>query len=254
MSRPNSDQLRREGNRDAQRDGTSDLPDRNVVAVDGPAGSGKTTVAIRLANRLGVEFLDTGVLYRAATYLAANSGLTVVDEHELAKRIRNGSITLAPPSIADGRTSDAIVNGVDVTPHLRTQSIDQTVSAISALPEVRAALLPVQRAFAAKQRVIMVGRDIATTVFPEAAIKIYLDASLEERARRRWLELGEAGSTLTQAEVLADLGQRDAIDSNRVANPLRVDEGAMIVETDGKSIEAVVDEVAAIVRTVWGDR
>jgi cytidylate kinase len=134
---------------------------------------------------------------------------------------------------------------------LRAPEIDANVSAISALPAIRAALMPIQRTFAKDRRVIMVGRDIASVVFPDAGVKIYLDASLGERARRRWLEQVTNEPMLTQAEVEADLRRRDRIDSTRETAPLQVAEDAVVVDTDFKSIDQVVDEVAAIVERAW---
>jgi cytidylate kinase len=220
---------------------------RNVIAIDGPAGSGKTTVAARLADRLGAVFLDTGLLYRAATLLALRSNLTTDDDHVIGARITAGEIAIAPPSVRDGRTSDVFIGGADVTPLLRTAEIDQNVSAFSALPALRTALLPMQREFARDQRVIMVGRDIATVVFPGAGVQIYLDASASERARRRWLELNADGDGPDLANVEADLIRRDKIDSSREASPLAMADGALHVHTDGKSIDEVVDEIAALV-------
>ena len=231
--------------------GRSARSGQNVVAIDGPAASGKTTVAARLADRLGAVFLDTGVLYRAATLLAQRMGLTVDDEIRLATLVDGGAISVQPPSVQDGRLCDVLLNGEDVTTHLRSVEIDANVSAISALTMMRSALLPVQRAFARDRRVVMVGRDIGSVVFPHAAVKIYLDASLAERARRRWAELVETDPSVSQADVEADLRRRDRIDSNRGTAPLQVAEGAMVVTTDGKSIDLVVDEVAAIAERVW---
>jgi cytidylate kinase len=149
--------------------------------------------------------------------------------------------------VSDGRTLDVLIEGEDVTPWLRTAEIDRNVSAFSALPAVRAALLPVQRAFAHDRRVIMVGRDIATVVFPDAGVRVYLDASLGERAHRRWLELNRNGHGPSLAEVEADLARRDEIDSSRETSPLTVAEGAIVIDTDGKTIDQVVDELAELV-------
>ena len=226
---------------------SNDQSSRNVVAIDGPAASGKTTVAVRLADRLGAVFLDTGLLYRAATLLAQQLGLTAADELRLALLIDGGAITIRPASVADGRYCDVLLNGSDVTTMLRTTEIDGGVSAIAAAPAIRAALLPLQRGFARNQRLVMAGRDIASVVFPDALVKIYLDASLPERARRRWAE-GLAGDpNLLLADVEADLRRRDEIDSTRKTAPLQVAHDATIVQTDGKTIEQVVDEVASIV-------
>ena len=224
---------------------------RNVVAIDGPAASGKTTVAVRLADRLGAVFLDTGSLYRAATLLADRLGLTAADELRLALLIDGGAIQIRPPSVSDNRYCDVLLNGEDVTSLLRSPEIDNAVSAISAAPAVRAALLPLQRGFARNQRLVMVGRDIASVVFPNALVKIYLDASVHERARRRWAEIVASDPTVTLADVEADLRRRDKIDSTRDTAPLHVAEGATIVQTDGKSIEQVVDEVASLAERAW---
>lgn len=223
-----------------------------MIAIDGPAGSGKTTLAVRLAERLGAIYLDTGMLYRAATALALNSGLTTDQGDVIARRIDEGAITVRPPSVADGRASDVLLDGIDITTRLRTPEIDQNVSAYSAIPVVREAMLPLQRSFARDQRVVMVGRDIATVVFPNAAVRIYLDASLDERARRRWLDLVATHPAVTVDAVRADLARRDGIDSTRDIAPLEIASGSTIVDSNGKSIEDVTNEIAAIVEQTWG--
>lgn len=138
-----------------------------------------------------------------------------------------------------------------MTTLLRAAEVDRNVSTFSAIPEVRAALLPVQRSFAEDRRVIVVGRDIASVVFPDAAVKIYLDASLDERARRRWTELVTQGASISLDEVRSNLGRRDGIDSSRKAAPLQIDDRAVFVDSDGKSIDQVVDEIAAIAEEIW---
>jgi cytidylate kinase len=218
-----------------------------VIAIDGPAASGKTTIASLLADYLGAVYLDTGLLYRAATLLALNEGLSDDDGPALAARIEGGAISLETASIPSGDSLAVLVDGVDVSDLLRAREIDRAVSGYSAIPEVRSALLPVQRDFAADRRVIMAGRDIASVVFPDAGVQIYLDASVEERARRRWKELKANGSDLSLEQVMADLERRDAIDSSREHSPLAKADEAIHVETDGKSIADVVTEVAAIV-------
>lgn len=229
----------------------SALDHRHVIAIDGPAGAGKTTVALRLADRLGAVFLDTGLLYRAATILANRHNLTPEDQHEIARRIGQGAIDVRRATIEDGRLCDLLVEGEDVTPELRTPEIDRQVSAISAAPAVRAALLPLQRRIASGGKVVMVGRDITTVVAPDAGVKIYLSASPEERARRRWQELAERGVDADYESVLADLRRRDEIDSSREAAPLSIAPGATVVDTDGKSIDEVVREVAMLVEQAW---
>lgn len=222
-----------------------------MIAIDGPAGSGKTTVAVRLADRLGAVFLDTGQLYRAVTVLALRDGLEISESDGLAERIANGAIEIAPASVDDGRACDVLLQGADVTTQLRAPEVDRNVSAWSAVPSIRAALLPIQRNFARNRRVVMVGRDIASVIFPDAAVKIYLDASLDERARRRFRDLYDTHPGLTLADVESDLKRRDEIDSSRETAPLEVADGAIVVDTNGKSIEAVVDEVAAIAERRW---
>ena len=226
---------------------------RHVIAIDGPAGAGKTTVAVRLADRLGAVALDTGVLYRAATVLAIRHNLTATEGMDVAHRIDAGAIRVRQASVADGRLCDVLVDGQDVTPEVRTAEIDRNVSAISAVPAVRAALLPLQRQIAASGKVVMVGRDITSIVTPNAGVKIYLNASPEERARRRWRELTESGSQVRYEDVLADLERRDRIDSSRESSPLAVAEGAIVIETDGKSIDEVVAEIQAIVERTWAE-
>lgn len=179
--------------------------------------------------------------------------MSAADEVRLSTLIDAGAIAIEPPSVRDGRYCDVRLNGEDVTTMLRSPEIDAGVSAIAAAPMIRAALLPLQRGFARDRRLVMVGRDIASVVFPDAAVKIYLDASVSERARRRWKELLERGENVTLEDVEADLRRRDRIDSNRQTAPLQIVEGAEIVQTDGKSIEQVVDEVAAIAERVWAN-
>jgi cytidylate kinase len=225
---------------------------RNVIAIDGPAGSGKTTLAVRLADRLGAIYLDTGLLYRAATVLALDLGLTTEQGDAIAERISRGAISVRPPSVDDGRPSDVLLDGIDITARLRIPEVDYNVSAYSAVPEVRRAMLPLQRSFAEEQRVVMVGRDIATVVFPNAAIRIYLDASLEERARRRWRDLVISHPELTVKDVERDLARRDEIDSTRDIAPLEIATGSTIIDSNGKSIEQVTDEIVALVEQTWG--
>jgi cytidylate kinase len=224
-----------------------------VIAIDGPAAAGKTTVAVRLADRLGAVFLDTGLLYRAATVLANRHNLTPADGEEIARRIEDGAIDVQRATVDDGRLADLLVEGEDVSTELRTPDIDRQVSAISAVPAVRAALLPLQRRIASGGRVVMVGRDITTIVAPDAGVKIYLNASPMERARRRWHELADRGVDVDLDDVLADLRRRDEIDSSREAAPLSIAEDADVIETDGKSIEQVVDEIAKLVERRWAE-
>lgn len=222
-----------------------------VIAIDGPAAAGKTTVARALAARLGAIFLDTGLLYRAMTVAALDRGIAVDDGAALAAMASELDFSVRPASVADGRPLDVLIDGVDVTPRLRTPVVDRHVSAVSAWPGVRAALLPIQRNLAERGPVVMVGRDIATVVVPDAGVKIYLDASDEERARRRFEEMRARGSALTYDQVLADLKARDAVDSSRELAPLTRDAGATVIDTDGMSIAEVVSKIAEIAEARW---
>jgi cytidylate kinase len=222
-----------------------------VIAIDGPAAAGKTTVARALAARVGAIFLDTGLLYRALTLEAFRRGVAPSNGEGLAALVPDMHLTVAPASVADGRAHDVLVRGEDVTVRLRTPEIDLRVSEVSAHPAVRSALLPIQRRIAASGPVVMAGRDIATVVAPDAGVKIYLDASLVERARRRCLELTESGRQADFQAVRRDLERRDRIDSTRQASPLQQHHDAIVINTDGLTQEQVVERVAAIVRKAW---
>ena len=217
-----------------------------MIAIDGPAASGKTTIASLLADYLGATFLDTGLLYRAVTFVALRDGIGTDNVDGLTNRIQAGDIAIASGSIPNGQSVDVLVGGTDVTEQLRSPEIDRNVSAYSAIAEIRAALLPIQREFAEHRRVVMVGRDIASVVFPDAGVQIYLDASVQERAERRWKELQRSGSDLSLEDVTADLERRDELDSGRENSPLTKSASAVHVQTDGKSISDVVTEVARI--------
>ena len=224
---------------------------RFVVAIDGPAAAGKTTVAQALAERLGAIFLDTGLLYRAVTVAALEAGVDPNDGDALAALIRGSSLHIQPASTADGRALDVLVDGQDITTRLRTPEVDRNVSAVAEQAEVRRELLPVQRRIADGGRVVMVGRDIGTVVVPDAGVKLYLDASAEERARRRHRELVLKGLDIDYETVLDDLKRRDAIDSGREAAPLTQAPDAVLIDSNGKAVDEVVSEMAAHVERVW---
>jgi cytidylate kinase len=222
-----------------------------VIAIDGPAAAGKTTVARALADRLGAIFLDTGLLYRAVTFAALQRGIPSSDAAALAALVRSIELEVRPPSVNDGRSLDVLLDRVDITPRLRDPAIDRAVSAVAAHPPVRAALLPLQRALAERGPVVMVGRDITSVVIPDAGVKIYLDASNEERARRRYDELRVRGGNLSYDDVLAELIARDAADSTREAAPLRLAPGATVIDSNGRSIGQVVDAIARLAERTW---
>lgn len=224
---------------------------RQVIAIDGPGAAGKSTVARLIAERTGALLFDTGALYRAVTLLGIRNGVAGSDGVALAGLARVHRIDVLPPTVDDGRQVDVKIDGEDVTWSLRTPEIDARVSEVSAHPEVRQELLSVQRIIADGARVVMVGRDIATVVIPEAGVKIYLDASVQERARRRYEELLARGVEANYEDVLADLQTRDEWDSSRETAPLSIAADAVVVQTDGRSVEDIVDEIVALTELAW---
>lgn len=218
----------------------------SVIAIDGPAASGKSTLAKMIADRLGYLFFDTGVMYRAITWVVLERGVSPDDEEQVTRMAEQVPIDVAPPSLKDGRAYDIWVDGQDITWAIRQPEVDANVSVVSAYPGVRKALTALQRQIGMRGRVVMVGRDIGTVVLPEAEVKIYLDASVEERARRRYLELTARGEQVDFDEILDAMRQRDEIDSTRKVAPLRPAEDALIVDSDGKTLDEVFDEVMRI--------
>jgi cytidylate kinase len=223
-------------------------PHSIVIAIDGPAASGKSTLAIRLTEVLGYLYFDTGVMYRVATLAALNELGSVTDEKAVTAIAERILIDVLPPSIQDGRTMDVLLDGKDVTWEIRSPRIDQNVSPVSAYPGVRAAMTSQQRRIGERGNTIMVGRDIGTVVFPQAQYKIYLDASAEERAHRRYLETRERGGTVTFEETLESIKRRDAIDSSRECAPLRSALDAYILDSDNKTVDEVVQEALDFIR------
>ena len=218
----------------------------NIIAIDGPAASGKTTIANQLAEKWGYLFFDTGVMYRAVTWLALHKDISTKDEAlltDLANRIK---IDVAPPSKDDGREYDVIADGIDVTWKIRMKKVDSRVSRVSAYPGVRKALTLQQRRIGLVGKVIMVGRDIGTVVLPEADLKIYLDASVEERANRRYKQRVDRGEDVELPKILKKLAKRDNIDSTREVAPLRAAEDAVLINTDDMSIGEVVSKIEII--------
>jgi cytidylate kinase len=203
-----------------------------IIAIDGPAASGKSTVGKRLADHFGYLFFDTGVMYRAVTWAALNRNIAINDEDAVTKLAQSAQIDVRPASRADGRTSDVLVDGEDVTWEIRRAEVEAHVSPVSAYAGVRAALTAQQRRIGLRGNVVMVGRDIGTVVLPEAHLKIYLDASAEERARRRTKELIARGQPADEAEILAGMRRRDQIDSTRAVAPLRPAADAIILHSD----------------------
>jgi cytidylate kinase len=220
----------------------TDVP-RLVVALDGPGSSGKSSVGAAAALRVGYRFCDTGLLYRAVTWLALHRGVRASDPAGLRALARDMELA------ADhaGRLSSVLVDGVDRTADVHTPPVDAAVSAISAVPELRAALLERQRALAATGGIVMAGRDIGTVVLPDADLKLFLDASVEERARRRAEERGlDPGSAAADA-ILTALRERDRLDSTRAIAPLHPAADARIIATDGNRFDDTVDAVVGAI-------
>ncbi|HET9662033.1 MAG TPA: (d)CMP kinase [Thermomicrobiales bacterium] len=216
-------------------------PYANVVAIDGPSASGKTTVARAVAEKIGSTVFDTGSLYRAVTLESIRRGISPSDGEALEH-------LTATMNIEVSESGKVRVNNEDVSGQLRAPEVDRWVSEVSAHPEVREALLPVQRAIANGRRVVMVGRDIATAVIPEASLKVYLDASVDERARRRFADQQAAGGSLTFDEVQSEVERRDAFDSSREASPLKQHKDALVVHTDAMTVDQVAEIIASAYR------
>jgi cytidylate kinase len=224
----------------------------SIIALDGPAAAGKTTVGQRLAERLGWVFFDTGILYRAVTWLAQQKGFGSADARALADLAASMDVRVTASSVADGRDVDVIVDGVDATWRLRTEAVDRAVSAVAAVPEVRTALLPAQRRAVEGHSAVVSGRDIGTVVFPDARLKVYLDASTAERARRRAGQLAAQGSAPATTEVASDLARRDRLDSERAAAPLVAAPDAVHLPTDGLTVDDVVARIVELWRARGG--
>jgi cytidylate kinase len=214
-----------------------------IIAIDGPAASGKSTLGRRLADSLGYLFLDTGVMYRAITWLVLQKDISVEDEQAVTALAEQISIDVRPPSVHDGRACDVIVDGRDITWEARSASVDANVSAVSAYRGVRKAMSEQQRRIGQRGQVVMVGRDIGTVVLPEADLKVYLDASATERARRRFEELRRRGIATTLHDVLSAVLERDRIDSTRDIAPLRVASDAILIDSEKLTAEDVFREV-----------
>jgi len=215
----------------------------SCIAIDGPAASGKSTIAELLADYLKYLYFDTGVMYRAVTLEGLRRFGSVENEEIITQLAESISIDVLPPSKNDGRKFDILVNGEDVTQELRTARVNQFVSLVSAYPGVRTAMTAQQRNISKRGKVVMVGRDIGTVVIPDADLKIYLEASLEERARRRYQEEIGAGRAVRYEEVLSSLRGRDEKDSSRLYAPLKPADDAIIIDTEHLSIAEVFEKV-----------
>jgi cytidylate kinase len=219
----------------------------STIAIDGPAASGKSTIGFHLAQHLGYLYLDTGVLYRAATWAVQAHGLDIGDEAGITSLVEGLTIDVVPSTIGDGRQCTVCVDGVDVSWEIRSPRVESAVSPVSAYPGVRKSLTERMRQIARHGRVVMVGRDIGTVVIPDADLKLYVTASAEARASRRLLELQAKGKSITYEQVLAGIRDRDHIDSNRKAAPLRPAAGAIPFDTTELTVEAMFAAVEKLV-------
>jgi cytidylate kinase len=227
----------------AVRDGTS-FPSR--IAIDGPAASGKSTLAQRLAARLGYLYLDTGVMYRALTLAALRRNVPVDSEPAVTQLAGAVMIDVRPPSARDGRQYDVLLDGDDVTWKIRSPEVDANVSQASTYPGVRAAMGKRQREIGARGKVVMVGRDIGTVILPDAELKIYLDASVQARARRRFDEIVSRGEPADYEVILASMRERDRIDSTRAHAPLRPAPDAVVLDSTDLTVDQVVERAALL--------
>jgi cytidylate kinase len=212
---------------------------RLIIAIDGPAGAGKSTVSKRLAKELGYTYLDTGAMYRAFAWKALEEKLDLGDEKALKRSLQETEIKLSEEA---GRPK-VYLNGLDVSDRIRSPELSQVASRISSLKSVRERMVEMQRAMGSKGGVVMEGRDIGTVVFPDAEVKIYLDASAAERARRRFDELGSQGERVTLAETLEEIEVRDHRDKGRSVAPLRKAEDAVVIDSTNIDVDGVVERI-----------
>ncbi len=219
------------------------------IAIDGPSGAGKSTIAKAVAKTLHCVYVDTGALYRAIGLYMNRLGVPLTDARQIALRAAQADVNFT----YENGEQRVLLLGEDVTDQIRTPEVSMAASAVSAVPQVRDHLLELQRQIARRQSVVMDGRDIGTVVLPDAQVKIFLTASLEERAKRRYEELVEKGERVTFSQVLSDMKQRDTQDSSRAAAPLCQAKDAVLLDTTGfslaQSTQAVLDIALRLVQT-----
>ena len=213
-----------------------------IVAIDGPAGAGKSTVARLVAEKLGYIYINTGAMYRAVTWKALQEGINLNDEEALVSLAKRSCISFAD------RGSRVILDGLDITPQTRTPEVDRNISTVVKFPHLREIMVEQQRQLGLKNSIVSEGRDLTTVVFPNAEVKIYLDASIDERARRRQIELIEKGYNLSLEQVRTDTARRDELDKTREHSPLKIADDAIVIDTTNLSIEQVVETILNIVK------
>lgn len=215
----------------------------SIITLDGPAASGKSTIGRKLADSLGYLFFDTGIMYRAVTWIALQYDMNLRDEESITQMAQTAQIDIRPASKNDSRACDVIIADKDVTWEMRSGDVEANVSLVSSYAGVRKALSDQQRKIGLRGKVVMVGRDIGTVVLPEADLKIYLDASAEERAKRRYDEIIARGEKADYEDLLKKMIERDHLDSTRAVAPLRPADDAVIINTDEPTAEQVYEQV-----------
>ncbi|HBM74337.1 MAG TPA: (d)CMP kinase [Clostridiaceae bacterium] len=216
-----------------------------AIAIDGPAGAGKSTIAKAVASKLGIAYIDTGAMYRAVALNILRNKLQISDIDKICELTRNTDI-----AIKGGRV---FLNGGDVSREIRDNEVGKLSSPVSAIPYVREKLVELQRKMAQSESVIMDGRDIGTNVLKDADVKIFLTASIDERSMRRYLEFKSRGCSVDLKSVKSDITKRDELDTTRKLNPLKPADDAVIIDTTSKSIKEVIEEVLSIIKARCND-
>lgn len=222
------------------------------IAIDGPAGAGKSTVARQVASRLGYLYIDTGAMYRALTYQVILDAVDPNNEEAVYSVLEKLDLRLVPVKQVNNVSCCVFINDTEVTEQIRQPIVSQLVSAVSSHYKVRKEMVKLQQELAKSQNVVMDGRDITTTVLPNAELKIYLNASVEERAKRRLLELKSKGHPVELDDLINQINQRDRLDSTRKVSPLRKAEDAIEIDTTMLTIDQVVDRILAL--AAWGEK
>ncbi|MGC8870127.1 MAG: (d)CMP kinase [Brevinematia bacterium] len=213
---------------------------KDIITIDGPVGAGKSTVAKIISEKLGYTYLDTGSMYRALTLKILRRGIPSDNIQEI--------INITYNTIIEFKENKVILDGEDVSNLIRTKDIEKLVSIISSIPEVRKYIVSLQRKISAKGKVIMDGRDCGTVIAPDAKYKFYLDASIEERAKRRLVDKKYSNQSASLEEIIKMIEERDRIDKTREDSPLTIPEGAIIINTDGLSIDQVVEKILSYIK------
>ncbi len=211
----------------------------NVIAIDGPGGAGKSTVALKLAEKLGYKYLDTGAMYRALTYKILKENININNKEKVIELAQNTKITFTPSK--ENKKQRILIDNKDVTEHIRNEKIDKNVSMVAQIKGIREYLVKQQQKIAKKGKIIMDGRDIGTNVLPDADFKFYINASLDERARRRFLDEKNKKSEITYEKIKENLIKRDKIDTNRKHSPLKKADDAVEIDTTNLTIKETVD-------------